>query len=86
LASKPSNDKYRAIKNTGKKLIKYLEVRKCDIPKNLNNKKTLIMGRTKTAIKRREIFRVLEKTGTTINMTTETTVRGKWGTQSCIIP
>jgi hypothetical protein len=77
LASKTSNDKYKVIKKSGKKLIKYLEVRKCDIPKNLNNKKIPTIGRIKTAKRRREIFRNLEKTGESINMTTEKAIRGR---------
>jgi hypothetical protein len=77
LASKTSNDRYKVIKKSGKKLIKYLEVRKCDIPKNLHNKKIPTIGRIKTVNRRRGIFRNLEKTGKSINMTTEMAVRGR---------
>jgi hypothetical protein len=77
LTSRASNDRYKVIKKSGKKLIKYLEVRKWDILKNFENRKRPTTGRMKMAKRRKEIFRNLEKMGKRISKITETTIRGK---------
>jgi hypothetical protein len=72
----PSIDRYKAIKKTGRKLMKYLEVIKWYTFKTLQNRKRLTGGKIRRARRMRQLLLFLEKNGKTIKGITEVISRG----------
>jgi hypothetical protein len=76
LSSIALSERYKAIIKRGKKLMKYLEVKKWEIPNNLQYRNSPPIGRMKTPMRRIAFVLDFEKKNKDIKRITETIVRG----------
>jgi hypothetical protein len=76
LISVASSERYTEIKKMGKKLMKYLELKKCLKFNRLQKKGSPISGRNNTVKRIRAFLQYFETKGKRMNKMIETTMRG----------